>query len=241
MTDKVLGLILARGGSKRLPGKHLRDLGGKPLIAWTVEAARAARTLDRVILSTDDPGIAAAAAAAGCDVPFMRPAELASDTASSAEVVRHALAEIGAAGTYRRLVLLQPTSPLRLAEDIDGAVELAQARDLDSVVGICPAETVPAHLFWHEADGRLSSVIGAPFSEIAGRRSQDCRPGYRLNGALYVATLDWFLAGGELLGPDSVGYAMPRERSVDIDDEMGLIEAEAIVARMRRSGADLAQ
>ncbi len=231
MTDKVLGLILARGGSKRLPGKHLRLLGGKPLIAWTVEAALAARRLDRVILSTDDAGIAAAAAASGCEVPFMRPDALASDTASSADVVRHALAAVDAVGSYRRLVLLQPTSPLRLAEDIDGAVALAQARDLASVVGICPAETVPAHLFWHETDGRLSSVIGAPFAEIAGRRSQDCRPGYRLNGAIYVARLDWFLDGGELLGPDSVGFVMPRDRSVDIDDEMGLVEAEMIVSR----------
>lgn len=229
--DKTLGLILARGGSKRVPRKNLRLLGGKPLINWTVEAALAAQSLDRVVLSTDDAEIAATATAAGCDVPFMRPPELATDTATSADVVRHALAAIDAAATFSRLVLLQPTSPLRLAEDIDGAVAVAQGRDLSSVVSICPAETVPAHLFWHEADGRLSSVIGAPFQEIAGRRSQDCRPGYRLNGAIYVARLDWFLAGGELIGPDSVGYVMPRDRSVDIDDELDLMEAEMIVSR----------
>lgn len=231
--NQTLGLILARGGSKRVPRKNLRLLGGKPLINWTVEAALAAHSIDRVVLSTDDAEIAAAAAAAGCDIPFMRPAELATDTATSADVVRHALAAIDATARYRRLVLLQPTSPLRRPEDIDGAVALARERGLASVVGICPAETVPAHLFWHEADGRLSSVIGAPFEEIAGRRSQDCRPGYRLNGAIYVARLDWFLAGGELLGPDSVGYVMPRERSVDIDDEMGLVEAEMILSRVR--------
>lgn len=229
--DKTLGLILARGGSKRVPRKNLRLLGGKPLINWTIDTALAAGGLDRVILSTDDAEIAATAATAGCDVPFMRPPELATDTATSADVVRHALAAIDAAATFSRLVLLQPTSPLRTSEDIDGAVALARGRDLASVVGICPAETVPAHLFWHEADGRLSSVIGAPFEEIAGRRSQDCRPGYRLNGAVYVARLDWFLAGGELIGPDSVGYVMPRERSVDIDDEMGLLEAEMILSR----------
>jgi CMP-N-acetylneuraminic acid synthetase len=229
--DKTLGLILARGGSKRVPRKNLRLLGGKPLINWTVDAALAATSLDRVILSTDDAEIAATAVAAGCDVPFMRPPELATDTTTSADVVRHALAAIDAAATFSRLVLLQPTSPLRTSEDIDGAVALARGQDLASVVGICPAESVPAHLFWHEADGRLSSVIGAPFEEIAGRRSQDCRPGYRLNGAVYVARLDWFLAGGELIGPDSVGYVMPRERSVDIDDEMGLLEAEMIVSR----------
>lgn len=229
--DKTLGLILARGGSKRIPRKNLRPLGGKPLINWTVEAALAATSLDRVILSTDDAEIAATAATAGCEIPFMRPAALATDTATSADVVRHALAAIDATATFGRLVLLQPTSPLRAPEDIDGAVALAHDQNLASVVGICPAETVPAHLFWHEADGRLSSVIGAPFEEIAGRRSQDCRPGYRLNGAVYVARLDWFLAGGELLGPDSVGYVMPRDRSVDIDDELGLIEAEMILSR----------
>jgi CMP-N-acetylneuraminic acid synthetase len=229
--DKTLGLILARGGSKRVPRKNLRLLGGKPLLNWTIDAALAATSLDRVILSTDDAEIAATATAAGCDVPFMRPPELATDTATSADVVRHALAAIDATATFSRLVLLQPTSPLRLAEDIDGAVAVARGQDLASVVGICPAETVPAHLFWHEADGRLSSVTGAPFEEIAGRRSQDCRPGYRLNGAIYVARLDWFLAGGELLGPDSVGYVMPRDRSVDIDDEMGLTEAEMILSR----------
>lgn len=231
MSEKVLGVILARGGSKRLPGKNIRPLGGMPLINWTVRAARASRLLDRVILSTDDAAIAEAAAAAGCEVPFMRPAELASDTATSVAVLRHAIAAVGAAGTYGRLVLLQPTSPLRTATDIDGAIALAQGGDIASVVGICPAETVPAHLFWHEADGRLSSVIGAPFDEIAGRRTQDCRVGWRLNGALYVVKLDWFMAGDTLLGPDSVGYPMPRDRSVDIDDEMGLIEAEAILAR----------
>lgn len=231
MTGGAIGIIVARGGSKRLPGKNLRLLGGIPLIAWTIEAALAARRLDRVILSTDDEAIADAARAAGCEVPFMRPAALATDTATSADVLRHALAAVDAVRRHDRLVLLQPTSPLRGADDIDGAIALAQEQDAASVVGICPAETVPAHLFWHEADGRLSSVIGASFAEIAGRRSQDCRTGWRLNGALYVARIDWFLAGGQLLGPDSIGYAMPRDRSVDIDDEMGLIEAEAILAR----------
>lgn len=231
MTSGTIGIIVARGGSKRLPGKNLRPLGGKPLIAWTVGAALAAQRLDRVILSTDDEAIAAVAQAAGCEVPFIRPAELATDTAASADVLRHALGAIDALGRYRRLVLLQPTSPLRGAQDIDGAIALAQEKDAVSVVGICPAETVPAHLFWHEADGRLTSVIGASFAEIAGRRSQDCRTGWRLNGALYVARIDWFLAEGRLLGSDSIGYAMPRDRSVDIDDEMGLIEAEAILAR----------
>ncbi len=231
MTGGAIGIIVARGGSKRLPGKNLRPLGGRPLIAWTVAAALAARRLDRVILSTDDDAIAEAARAAGCEVPFMRPPELATDTAASADVLRHALIAADAVDRHERLVLLQPTSPLRSPEDIDGAIALAQDSKAHSVVGICPAETVPAHLFWHEADGRLSSVIGASFAEIAGRRTQECRTGWRLNGALYVARIDWFLAGGRLLDSDSIGYAMPRDRSVDIDDEMGLVEAEAILAR----------
>ena len=117
----VLALIPARGGSKGVPGKNIRPAGGKPLIAWTIEAAKCSRYIDRLILSTDDPAIVAVAKQFGCDVPFMRPAELATDQADSMVVVRHALQAIGE--RYDYLVLLQPTSPLRIAADIDAAVE----------------------------------------------------------------------------------------------------------------------
>src|SRR5262245_25182815 len=123
---RVLGLITARGGSKGVPRKNVRPLGGKPLLAWTIEAARNAPVIDRLILSSDDAEIIEVARAWGCEVPFVRPPELATDTADSVEVVRHALSTLGE--DYDYVVLLQPTSPLRTGEDIENCVRLCDAR-----------------------------------------------------------------------------------------------------------------
>ena len=162
--QSVLGLIPARGGSKGVPGKNLRTVGGKPLIAWTVSAAHRAKTLDRVILSTDDAEIAEVARAYDCDVPFMRPAELATDDAAMLDVVRHAIRSLEE--TYDYVVLLQPTSPLRTAGDIDAAVELCHGDQAATCVSVCEPEKSP---FWnyYRCDGAtLSPVLPEPLKTV---------------------------------------------------------------------------
>ena len=134
---KVLALIPARGGSRRLPGKNLLKLCGEPITVWSIKAAQQSKYVDRIVVSTDSDEIAEVARAAGADVPFMRPNYLASDTASSLDVVNHALNELNQKGQcYEFIVLLQPTSPLRTSKHIDESFELLQSKDADAIVGV---------------------------------------------------------------------------------------------------------
>lgn len=220
---KVLAVITARGGSKGLPGKNVRPLCGKPLVAWTVEAARHSQYLDRTILSSDDAEIIAAARAAGCDVPFVRPAELATDTATSADVLRHALASCPEA--YDLAVLLQPTSPLRRAEDIDACVE-ACLRSGHSAVTVVESPKPPQWMYRIGADNCLDPVLG--WGETATRR-QDLPPCYALNGAVYAVDVQWFLRTGVFVGPGTHPVVMPAERSVDIDVMTDFLWAELLL------------
>lgn len=208
----VLGLIAARGGSKGVPGKNIFVVNGRPLIQWTIDAARASRYLDRLILSSDDPEIIDVARHAGCDVPFHRDAALASDEASSIDVVADALLRVSG---YDIVVLLQPTSPLRTAADIDGAIELLVSSGAGACVTVCEAEEHPYWMFRLGKDGRLSRFVEFP----AGMplRRQDLPPAWSLNGAVYAAGCAWFLQNRTFLSSDTVGYPMPAERSLDID------------------------
>lgn len=209
--DKVLALIPARGGSKGLPRKNVLVAGGRPLIGWTVAAAQSSAAVGHTILSSDDDEIMAAARASGCSVPFRRPAELASDTASTMDVVFHALDQFP---QYEYLVLLQPTSPLRSAADIDAAFALMQQQRAPSCVSVCEVEQSPYWMYRVGVDERLSAVLQAP--EGVSRR-QDLPPVYTLNGAIYIARTDWLRRTRSFVGADTVGYRMPRERSIDID------------------------
>jgi N-acylneuraminate cytidylyltransferase len=229
----VLALVTARGGSTGLPRKNLREVGGKTLLVRAVEAGQRAATVDRVVLSSDDPEIIQAAILAGCDVPFVRPAELASDEARSIDVVRHALETLTEG--YDLVVLLQPTSPLRSAEDVEAALELCVRRGAPACVSVCPADKPP---FWmHGLDEQLRLRPILPGYRPASRR-QDLPQAFAVNGAVYVARTDWIMAQDGFIGPETLGYVMPRERSVDIDDELDLIMAEALEAHLlRRSDA----
>ncbi|MDC7700857.1 acylneuraminate cytidylyltransferase family protein [Vogesella indigofera] len=208
----VVALITARGGSKGLPRKNVLPAGGKPLMAWTVTAAQEAQCVDRVVLSSDDDEIMAVAAAWGCDVPFRRPGELASDTASSMDVVLHALDQLPG---YDYVALLQPTSPLRTAADIDAAFSLLQASGAPSCVSVCEAEQSPYWMYRLAENGKLHALL--PERSTASRR-QDLPPVYVLNGAIYIARVDWLRATGSFLAEESIAYVMPRERSIDIDN-----------------------
>ena len=217
---RILGLITARGGSKGVPGKNIKFLAGKPLIVWTIEAALASGRIDRLILSTDSDEIAAVAKAAGCEVPFMRPPTLATDTATSNDVIRHALETIDS--NDDRVVLLQPTSPLREPQDINGCLDTQAASGGPFGVSVCVADPPPEYIFRVDADHRLSPVTGGPKTS----RRQDLKISYALNGAVYVFERAWFLAAGGLQITDAVPYVMPAERSIDIDTEMDFIFAK---------------
>lgn len=221
--SRVLGIIPARGGSKGIPGKNLADLGGKPLLAWTIEAGRASKTIDRLILSSDSEEIMEVARQLGCDVPFVRPAELAGDHTPAADPVIHALHSLDQAYDY--VVLLQPTSPFRSADDIDACVNACVS---DSVPACVSVVETRAHPYWtYLLDSRF---LMHPFVErdLVTRR-QDLPPAYALNGAVYAARVDWFLHSRAFVSEDTRAYVMPEERSVDVDTPFDLRVARALV------------
>ncbi len=213
----MLALIPARGGSKGFPRKNVATLAGRPLIAHTIEAAKAAASVDRVVVSTDDEEIGAAARAAGAELPFTRPAALATDEAATADVIRHAVRALGL-GDDDAFVLLQPTSPLRTAQDIDEAIALFQDRDADAVISVTAHEHP---LAWAQLLNEDGLLLPHPSLAAEGRR-QDLTVTYRPNGAIYVIRLANFLRHGQIRGPRTYGYAMPPERSVDIDTPFDL-------------------
>ena len=221
---RVLGLVPARGGSRGIPGKNLVPLGGRPLIAWTADAAAASRYLDRVVLSSDDEAILAAGREAGLEVPFVRPAELARDDTPAMDVVLHAL---DALDDVDLLVLLQPTSPLRTAADIDACIERVVA-GAPCCVSVTEPGHSPAWMFTLGEGGAMRRLI--PELAIPARR-QELPAVYALNGAVYVAEVDWLRRERSFLAEGTVGHPMPADRSVDLDDELDLALLEVLVAR----------
>lgn len=210
-TRKVLALIPARGGSKGLPGKNILPVQGRPLLAWTVDAARGARCIDRIVLSSDDDTIIAAARALGCEAPFRRPAVLASDTASSIDVVLHALDMLPG---HQVVVLLQPTSPLRTAADIEAACERFAISGAPACVSVSIAAQNPYWMFRLGDNQTLVPLIETPAGVT---RRQDLPTVYALNGAIYVADTAWLRQSRTFLTRDTVACVMPAERSIDID------------------------
>jgi len=228
---RILALIPARGGSKGVPRKNIRPVGGKPLIAWTIEAARASRHIDRVVLSSDDVEIIEVAQKLGCEAPFRRPAELATDEADAMSVVRHALSSLPE--QYDYLVLLQPTSPMRKTQDIDGAIELCLARNAPACVSVCETEKSPYWMMTLGSDGAIAPLVSA--DKIPDRR-QDAPRAYALNGAVYVGAVPHLVGGQSFFAPGAMGYVMPKERSFDIDSELDLKLVDFLLREMRSNG-----
>lgn len=222
----VLALITARGGSKSVVGKNLRTIGDKSLIGWTMDAARSSRYIDRIIISTDNQDIIDHAKALGCEVPFMRPDYLATDKASSLDVVRHAMEEEGRG--YDLMVLLQPTSPFRRGEDIDATIDRMFSVQARTCITVCKASKSPHWMFEIEDDGTMEPVVKMETLNKATRR-QDLPPVYVINGAVYVAYIDDLLNGGKLMDKHTVAHIMSVRRSLDIDDEMDLKIAKALL------------
>ena len=219
---RCLAVAPARGGSKGLPRKNLRLLGDRPLVAWTqVEAAKSAY-LDRCILSTDDPEIMAVGRQWGMDVPFQRPADLATDTARAEDVMVHALETLNEAYDY--ILMLHTTVPFRRAEDIDGALSLVHETDAPCGVSVSLQGKPPQWMFSRNPEsGHMDPLFGW---ENLWKRRQQLAPAYLPTGAVFVARVDYFLAHRSFYGEGMVGYVMPAERSIDIDSESDFNRAQ---------------
>ena len=226
----MIAIITARGGSKGLPRKNVLPFCGKPLIAHTIEAAKNSSAIDRIIVSTDDEEIADISREFGAEVPFMRPAELASDTASSRDVILHTLLFLEAEGRpVDAFCLLQPTSPLRTSADIDGAYRIFQEKNADSVLSITPYD----HPVQWAVELQNNGILRSSGYGKAGRR-QDLIEYYRPNGAVYMFRTEFFKNSVGYVGVNSYGYIMPPERSVDIDTQLDFVVAETIAHYLQR-------
>lgn len=226
---RILATINARGGSKGLPGKNIRELGGLPLIAWSIREGRRSAFIDRLIVSSDDEGILAVARAHGAETPFLRPAELARDDTPGVDPVLHAVAALRPE-TYDYVVLLQPTSPLRTVEDIDGCIAACLDAGDPCVISVAEAEKSPYYMFTMGQGGRMAPVIA---QEAYFTRRQDLPRVVAPNGAVYVADCAWLARTRSYLTPETRGHLMPRERSLDVDC---LLDFEICELMLRRAG-----
>jgi CMP-N,N'-diacetyllegionaminic acid synthase len=222
----VLAVITARGGSRGLPRKNVLPFRGRPLIAWTIAAAQASSRIDRLILSSDDTEIIAVAEGLGCEAPFRRAPELSADASTSIDVVLDALDRVPG---YDVVVLLQPTSPLRTAVDIDGALEHMAACGAASCVSVEEALSHPWLVFGRDEEGRLKPL--APPSDGVSLRRQDLPPALVLNGAVYAADAAWLRCERTFIKPGAtVAWEMPADRSADIDTLEDFHAAERLAA-----------
>jgi N-acylneuraminate cytidylyltransferase len=212
----MLGIIPARGGSKGIPRKNIRIVNGKPLIAWTIEQAKRSRFLDRVVLSSDDDEIMRIATTYGCEVPFRRPPELAADDTPGIAPVLHAIENLPG---YDYVILLQPTSPLRSAEDIDNCCYLCVERGAPACVSVTRCAENPYLMFWRDKNQHLTPLF-AECGRIACR--QQLPETVRLNGAVYVARSQWLKEARSFITSETIGYEMPVDRSLDVDTEADL-------------------
>jgi CMP-N-acetylneuraminic acid synthetase len=224
---KVLAFIPARSGSKGLPDKNIRPFYGKPLLAWSVQAALESGVCADVIVSTDSERYADIARQSGGDVPFLRPDFLSSDTASTLDAVWYTIDQLSKNGkTYESVIILQPTSPLRTAIDIRGAVDLFENKRATSIVSVCEVDHNPLWCNSLPSDHSMENFLS---NTVDGRMRQQLSTYYRLNGAIYLAQLEALRKNKTFYLPGSFAYIMPRERSVDIDTELDFFIAERIL------------
>lgn len=218
-----LAVILARGGSKRLPRKNVRNLAGKPLLAWSIEAGKQSKYVDKVIVSSDDDEILEISKNFGADT-IKRPDELANDTATSFDAIKHTMENVG---KYDYVMLLQPTSPLRNSNHIDEAIELLFKKNADSIVSVCEVDHSP---LWSNTLPNDKSMVGFLRSEVLDKRSQDLETFYRLNGAIYICKTDKLLENkGFFLKDNFYAYIMDRKHSIDIDEAIDFQIAEVLI------------
>jgi CMP-N-acetylneuraminic acid synthetase len=219
-SSPYVAVIPARGGSKRLPGKNLMMLAGKPLIGWTIEAALASGVFSRVVVSTDSWEIAVVAAQFGAEVPFMRPEELAEDGTTTIDVLIHAVGELrkGTGAPFTHIACLQPTSPLRTALNITDSVKLLESKQAEAIISVCKTEHSP---LWSNQLPESLSLDGFIPEHIQKTPSQQLPAYYRLNGAIYLCSVERMLAERTLfLKTGAFACVMSRKDSIDIDDQV---------------------
>lgn len=223
---KILGLIPARSGSKGLKDKNIRPLLGTPLIGHTIREAQLSGVFEDIIVSTDSSQYARVSMDLGAKVPFLRPESLATDESIAVETYRFTLEELRNRGQeYDALMVLQPTSPLRQAADILSAVEMLRQKGTEAVVSVCPLEHPSSWIMELPIDRSMAGWITG--ASLKNRQSETEK--YRLNGAIYLSTVEAFDRNGGFYGPKTFGLVMDRSRSLDIDDELDFYMAECLI------------
>lgn len=230
---KILGIITARGGSKTIPKKNIKLLAGKPLIYWTIKEAQKSQLITKIILSSDSHEIINVAKRYKVEVPFVRPRNLAKDNTPTLPVLQHAITFMEKKDNirYDYVVILEPTSPLRIVEDLDNATRKAIETKADSVIGMYKLDDI------HPM--RIKKIIHdriKPFSvkEKEGTPRQLLPPAYYRNGAVYVIKRDIIIKKNSIWGKDTRPFIMPKERSVDIDDNSSFYQAEYYIKLRRK-------
>jgi len=224
-SQTFLAIIPARGGSKRLPKKNILDLKGKPLIAYSIEAGLQSKYIDKVIVSSDDDEILDTSKAFGAEI-IKRPDALASDTATSFDAIKHTIENTE---KYDYIVLLQPTSPLRSALQIDEAIELLETKEANAIVSVCEMDHSPLWSNTLPKDGNMSGFLR---DEVLNKRSQDLETYYRVNGAIYICKTEKLLEEESFFLKENIyGFVMDRESSVDIDETIDFKLAEWIISQ----------
>jgi len=230
----ILGIIPARGGSKGIKNKNIINISGKPLINYTIESARSSSMLSDVIVSTDSEVIASIAKEAGATIPFIRPSELATDEATTIDVIYHAVKE------YENLfklkvdivVILQPTSPLRIHEDIDNAIKLfIDNPEFSSLISCYEANFIHPYYMYKKEGKKMIPFLDI---ELTGIRRQELNSVYIRNGALYISNRDLIIKQKKIVEGIPLGYIMPRERSINIDEKFDLEFAEFFIKRNKK-------
>ncbi len=223
-----LAIIPARGGSKRLPRKNILDLNGKPLIAYSIEAGLKSKYIDKLIVTSDDEEILRISKKIGAEV-LMRPLDLASDTATTFDTIKHTINNIEK--NYDFIVLLQPTSPLRDIKHIDEAIELLEEKKADAIISVCEMEHSP---LWSNTLPKNSDMSNFLKDEIKNKRSQDLEIFYRLNGAIYICRTDRLLREKTFFINDNIfAYEMDRESSIDIDEKIDFELAKIYIRNIK--------
>lgn len=223
MNKTFLAIIPARGGSKRLPRKNILDLCGKPLISWSIEAALKSKYISKVVVSSDDEEILNISSNFGADI-IKRPYELANDTATTFDTVKHTIDNFE---NYDYIVLLQPTSPLRNEKHIDEAIELLEEKQADAIVSVCEMDHSPLWSNTLPKDGNMNNFLR---DEVLNKRSQDLEKYYRVNGAIYICKTDKLLENKSFFLKDNIfAYIMDRKSSIDIDEEIDFLFAERVI------------
>ncbi len=228
----IIGIIPARSGSKGVRDKNVKMLNGKPLMAYTIEAALKSQCFDKIVVSTDSEAYAKIAMEYGAEVPFLRPEHLSGDEVATNDVIIDLLTELKKnSEEFDCLMILQPTSPLRTSDDIRKAIELMRVKKANAVVSLCEVDHSPLYT------GRVPNdlcIDGFIKKDISFRR-QELPKYYRLNGAIYLSKVDYFLKYQDLYRENCYAYLMDKERSIDIDDEIDFVLAEI----MTKKGAQM--